>query len=101
MGCSLAGSVVAVLLMLPFRSRLGETWLYLHLGWGGILGAYFGMQTGMILSATSTLAGYLLIVPVVWYRWKMQSISWGPIRVVFYLGSISLLVIALAMQLVD
>ncbi len=101
MGCSLAGSVIAVVMMLPFRSRFGETWLYLHLGWGGILGAYFGMRTGMILSVTSTVAGYLLILPLVWYRWRDQSISLGPIRVVFYLGAILLLVVALAMKLVD
>jgi hypothetical protein len=87
--------------MLPFRSRLGEPWLYLQLGWGGILGAYFHLWLGSILAVASTLAGFLLILPLLWYRWKDLSTSIGPLRLVFYFGSILLVFSAIALKLVD
>lgn len=87
--------------MLPFRGRFGETWAYLQLGWGGILGAYFGATTGVKLALASTLVGYLFILPWVWNRFQGQSTSWGPIRVVFYLGSLLLVAAAQALRLVD
>ena len=89
------------MLIPPFRDRFGETWVYVLLGWGGILGAYFGALTGVKLALASTLAGFLLILPLVWYRIHHQSLSWGPIRVVFSLACVILLAAALALKLVD
>jgi hypothetical protein len=80
---------------------MGDTWSYLQLAWGGILGAQFGMQTGVKLALASTLAGFLFILPLVWYRFHRQSISIGPFRVLFYLGAILLVSAALALQLVE
>ena len=88
-------------MLLPFRARVGEPWVYLHLGWGGVLGAYFGQQTGAILTITSTMIGFLLISPLVWSRWHRLSTSLGPIRLVFYIGCIVTVAGALALKLVD
>lgn len=90
-----------MLLFLPFRAQLGDTWSYLHLAWGGILGAQFGMQPGVKLALASTLAGFLFILPLVWYRFHDKSISIGPIRVIFYLGSIAVAVLSLAFRWVE
>lgn len=75
--------------------------MYAQLGWGGILGAQFGMQTGVKLALASTLAGFLLILPLVWYRFHGQNISNGPIRLVFYVGSFILVAVAFALRMVD
>jgi hypothetical protein len=80
---------------------LGEPWVYLQLGWGGILGAYFGMQTGIILGLVSTATGVLLISPLLISRWQRLVTSLGPIRLVFYLVCIAVLVAALALKWVD
>lgn len=90
-----------MLLFLPFRAQLGDTWSYLQLAWGGILGAHFGMQTGVKLALASTLAGFFLILPLVWYRFHGQSISIGPFRVLFYLAASLLVILSLALRWVD
>lgn len=90
-----------MVLFLPFRAQLGDTWSYLQLGWGGILGAHFGMQTGVKLALASTLAGFLLILPLVWYRFTRHCISIGPFRVLFYLGAAVLVVVLLAFGWID
>ncbi|HMO36847.1 MAG TPA: hypothetical protein PKA06_12460 [Gemmatales bacterium] len=89
------------MLLLPFRGHLGEPWLYLQLGWGGILGAYFGLKLGAILAVSTTAAGFLLILPWLYIRWNNLSNSWGPMRIIFYLGAIALLVLALILQWAD
>ena len=63
--------------------------------------AQFGMQTGVKLALASTLTGFLFILPLVWYRFQRQSISIGPIRVLFYLGAFLLVSAAWALKLVD
>jgi ABC-type arginine/histidine transport system permease subunit len=74
--------------------------LYAQLGWGGILGAQFELVMGVKLAIASTVVGFLLILPLSWYRFHGKTISDGPIRLLFYLGSFLLVVAALALRIV-
>jgi hypothetical protein len=86
------------MLFLPFRAQWGDTWLYLQLGWGGILGAQFDMKLGVIWALISTVSGLLMILPLVWYRFQSQSISQGLPRLAFYLSAIITVYLALAFK---
>ncbi|MFT3879393.1 MAG: hypothetical protein QM703_07015 [Gemmatales bacterium] len=55
----------------------------------------------MKLALASTLAGLLLILPLVWYRFHEKHILNGPARLLFYLGSFTLVAAALALRIVE
>lgn len=90
---------MAGVLMLPFRAQVGDARTYGQLGWGGILGAHFGLVTGVSLAFIGFSAGLaLLLVP--WLSRKEKAgFSNRPEWFLFCMGEVSLTALALATYL--
>jgi hypothetical protein len=86
---------------LPFRAQVGDTFAFLQLGWGGILGAQFGLGPGVQWAVVSAAAGFILVL-----AWRLRQpadalLASGLERLLFWLGELALIALALATHLLQ
>jgi len=90
---------VAGFLFVPFRAQVGDASAYGQLGWGGILGAHFGLLQGIGLVSLSLLAGSALLLGAWFCRGEKTGFPNGPERFLFCMGEIGVIALALATHL--
>jgi len=90
---------VAGLVFLPFRAQVGDAIAYGQLGWGGILGAHFGLVQGTSFVFLSLMAGSALLLVPYLCRKEKTGFPNGPERFLFCMGEVSLVALALATHL--